>query len=54
MPSNRNEIIQLTNGEAGIETREKVFLLDWMETYKENQAKQERKMETKSKLLSAS
>ena len=30
-------IIQLTNGEAGIEHREKVFLLDWMETYKENQ-----------------
>ena len=32
-------IIQLTNGEAGIENREKVFLSDWMETYKENQAK---------------
>lgn len=29
-------IIQLTNGEAGIENREKFFLLDWMETYKEN------------------
>lgn len=36
-------IIQLTNGEAGIETREKVFLLDWMETYKENQAKRGKK-----------
>lgn len=33
----------LTNGEAGIETREKVFLLDWMETYKENQAKRGKK-----------
>ena len=32
-------IIQLTNGEADIETHEKVFLLDWMMTYKENQAK---------------
>ena len=47
-------IIQLTNGEAGIETREKVFLLDWMETYKENQAKRGKKDGTKSKLLSAS
>lgn len=28
-------IIELTNGEAGIENRE----LDWMNTYKENQAK---------------
>ena len=36
-------IIQMTNGEAGIETREKVFLLDWMETYKENQAKRGKK-----------
>ena len=36
-------IIQLTNGEAGIETREKFFLLDWMETYKENQAKRGKK-----------
>ena len=36
-------IIQLTNGEAGIESREKVFLLDWMETYKENQAKRGKK-----------
>ena len=26
-------IIQMTNGEAGIENREKVFLLNWMETY---------------------
>lgn len=32
-------IIELTNGEAGIENRGKVFLLDWMNTYKENQAK---------------
>ena len=30
-------IIELTNGEAGIENREKIFLLDWMNTYKENQ-----------------
>lgn len=36
-------IIQLTNGEAGIETREKVFLLDWMETYKENLTKRGKK-----------
>ena len=36
-------IIHLANGEAGIETREKVFLLDWMETYKENQAKRGKK-----------
>ena len=36
-------IIELTNGEAGIENREKVFLLDWMETYKENQAKRGKK-----------
>ena len=36
-------IIELTNGEAGIENREKVFLLDWMNTYKENQAKRGKK-----------
>lgn len=36
-------IIELTNGEAGIETREKVFLLDWMQTYKENQEKRGKK-----------
>ena len=36
-------IIQLTNGEAGIEHRKKVFLLDWMEIYKENQAKRGKK-----------
>ena len=30
-------IIELTNGEAGIETKERVYLLDWMNTYKENQ-----------------
>lgn len=36
-------IIELTNGEAGIETKEKVFLLDWMETYKENQEKHDKK-----------
>ena len=36
-------IIQMTNGEAGIENREKVFLLDWMENYKENQAKRGKK-----------
>jgi integrase len=36
-------IIQMTNGEAGIENREKVFLLNWMETYKENQAKRGKK-----------
>lgn len=33
-------IIEMTNGEAGIENeKEKVFLLDWMQTYKENQEK---------------
>ena len=36
-------IIELTNGEAGIETREKVFLLDWMQTYRENQQKRGKK-----------
>lgn len=36
-------IIELTNGEAGIENREKVFLLDWMNTYKENQEKRGKK-----------
>lgn len=36
-------IIELTNGEAGIENREKVFLLDWMNTYKENQDKRGKK-----------
>lgn len=36
-------IIELTNGEAGIETKKKVFLLDWMEIYKENQEKHDKK-----------
>ena len=36
-------IIELTSSEAGIENREKVFLLDWMNTYKENQAKRGKK-----------
>lgn len=36
-------VIELTNGEAGIETREKVFLLDWMQTYRENQQKRGKK-----------
>lgn len=36
-------IIELANGEAGIENREKVFLLDWMNTYKENQEKRGKK-----------
>lgn len=36
-------IIELTNGEAGIEMKEKVFLLDWMETYKGNQEKRGKK-----------
>lgn len=36
-------IIELTNGEAGIETKERVYLLDWMKTYKENQAKRGKK-----------
>ena len=42
-PSNRNESFNLPTAKAGIETREKVFLLDWMETYKENQAKRGKK-----------
>ena len=36
-------IIELTNGEADIETKERVYLLDWMKTYKENQAKRGKK-----------
>lgn len=37
-------IIEMTNGEAGIENeKEKVFLLDWMETYRENQKKRGKK-----------
>lgn len=36
-------IIQMTSGEAGIENSEKVFLLDWMETHQENQAKRGKK-----------
>lgn len=36
-------IIELTNGEAGIETKERVYLLDWMNTYKENQTKRGKK-----------
>ena len=47
-------IIELTNGEAGIENREKVFLLDWMNTYKENQQSEGKKTETKFQLPFAS
>ena len=37
-------IIEMTNGEAGIENeKEKVFLLDWMNTYKDNQEKRGKK-----------
>lgn len=36
-------IIELTNGEAGIETKEKVLLLDWMNTHKENQERRGKK-----------
>lgn len=36
-------IIELTNGEAGIETKEKVLLLDWMNTHKANQEKRGKK-----------
>ena len=36
-------IIELTNGKAGIETKEKVYLLDWMNTFKENQEKRGKK-----------
>ena len=30
-------IIELTNGEAGIETKERVYLLDWMNTGRDHQ-----------------
>ncbi len=36
-------IIELTNGKAGIQTKEKVLLLDWMDTYLKNQEKHEKK-----------
>lgn len=39
-------IIELTNGEAGIKNpndEPKILLLDWMQTYKENQAKRGKK-----------
>lgn len=37
-------IIELTNGEAGIKTdTPKVYLLDWMNTYMENQVKRGKK-----------
>lgn len=36
-------IIELTNGKAGIQTKEKVFLLNWMETYRKNQEKHDKK-----------
>ena len=35
--------IELTNGEAGIENREKFFLFDWMNAYKENLQKRGKK-----------
>lgn len=41
-----DRIIELTNGEAGIkQTKDepKIYLLDWMQTYKENQAKRGKK-----------
>ena len=44
-------IIEMTNGEAGIENeKEKVFLLDWMQTYKENQEKRGKKDENQIKV----
>lgn len=44
-------IIEMTNGEAGIENeKEKVFLLDWMETYKKNQEKRGKKDENQIKV----
>ena len=36
-------IIQLTSGEAGIANREKFYLLNWMDIYKENQEKRGKK-----------
>ena len=36
-------ILQLTSGEAGIAHREKIYLLNWMDTYKENQEKRGKK-----------
>lgn len=47
-------IIELTNGEAGIETKERVYLLDWMNTYKENQAKRGKRTVIKLTSLYAS
>lgn len=42
-----DRIIELTNGEAGIKQaakdEPKIYLLDWMQTYKENQAKRGKK-----------
>ena len=48
-------IIELTNGEADIENREKVFLLDWMNTYiKRIRQSEAKRTETKSQLPFAS
>lgn len=41
-----DRIIELTNGEAGIKTAKdepKIYLLDWMQTYRENQARRGKK-----------
>lgn len=45
-------IIELTNGEAGIkraDNQETVSLLDWMNTYMENQQKRGKRTDTKSR-----
>ena len=44
MPSSRNVIIELTSGEAGIVNHtDKIYLLDWMQTYLEYQEKRDKK-----------
>ena len=42
-------IIELTSGEAGIVNHtDKVYLLDWMHTYQENQKKRDKRVQAKS------
>ena len=44
MPSSRNALSKLTSGEAGIVNHtDKVYLLDWMQLYKEEQKKRGKK-----------
>ena len=44
MPSSRNVLSRLTSGEAGIVNHtDKIYLLDWMQTYLEYQEKRDKK-----------